>query len=112
MDKVYSMLGLAKRARALISGETGCIQSIKRNECKLLILAEDASDNTKDKLISIAKKYKMEYVIFGNKSELAKAIGKEYTAAIAILDDNFTKAILDLIKPRSSLNNSGGVIFD
>jgi len=53
MDSIYSMLGIGRKAGYLTIGETGCIQIIKREKCKLLIVASDASENTKSRFISL-----------------------------------------------------------
>lgn len=97
MDKVYSMLGLGKRARYIVSGDTACMQDIKKNKCNLLIIAKDSSDNTKDKFENVCKNRSINYVLFGNKESLGKAIGKDLTALISVSDYNFSKAILKLI---------------
>lgn len=97
MDKFYSLLGLGKKARYLVSGETACIQDIKKNKCKLLIIAKDASENTKEKFVNLSNKRNVKCVLFGNKESLGKAIGKEITALISINDSNFSMAILKLL---------------
>lgn len=97
MDKVYSMLGLGKKAGYIVSGETGCIQEIKRKKSKLVILAEDSSENTKKKIIDLCNRYQIEYCIFGKKEDLGMGIGKSLTATITIKDPKFAKAILDIL---------------
>lgn len=50
INKNYlNMLGLANAARALVNGET-LIKSISANKVELVLIANDASDNTKRKL--------------------------------------------------------------
>lgn len=98
MNKLYSMLGIGKKAGFIISGETGCIQAIKHSKCKSLILAQDASDNTKDRFISLCKKKQIKYYIIGSKSEIGNAIGKSFTSTICIVDNRFSNTILDLIE--------------
>ncbi|KNF08861.1 ribosomal L7Ae/L30e/S12e/gadd45 family protein [Gottschalkia purinilytica] len=97
MNKLYSMLGIGKKAGFITSGETGCIQNMKKDKCKLLLLASDASDNTKDKFISLCNRKKIKYVIIGKKHELGGSIGKDIAATISITDDSFTKAVLNII---------------
>ena len=48
MDKVYSLLGLAKKAGQLLSGDDTCERTIKSGKAVLVIVAGDASENTKD----------------------------------------------------------------
>ena len=50
INKNYlNMLGLANAARALVNGET-LIKSISANKVELVLIANDASDNTKKKI--------------------------------------------------------------
>ena len=48
-DNTIMMLGLAMKAGKVISGETGCENSIRDGSAYLVILAEDASANTMKK---------------------------------------------------------------
>ena len=51
MNKKYlNLLGLANVAKGIVSGET-LIKSIAANETKLVVIANDASANTKKKII-------------------------------------------------------------
>ncbi|WP_425447481.1 L7Ae/L30e/S12e/Gadd45 family ribosomal protein [Dethiothermospora halolimnae] len=97
MNKIYSLLGLARRANLVSLGQDGCNQAIKRNKCKLLIIANDTSDNTKEKFIKLCDRKNVRYVFFGDKESLGQAIGRDIVAIISILDENFSKAIMDKI---------------
>lgn len=97
ISKLYSMLGMGKRAGLIVLGETGCIQSIKKNKSKLIIISEDATDNTKEKIISLCKKNNVEYHIVGEKEELGHAVGKSLSSIISITDSKFSKVIADII---------------
>ena len=48
-DKVISLLGLAERAGKIASGEFAAEKAVKTGKARLIIVAEDASDNTKKK---------------------------------------------------------------
>lgn len=97
MNKMYSMLGLGKKAGYIVSGETGCIQDIKRNNSKLIILAEDSSENTKKKLTRLCENRNVRYVVFGDKESLGKAVGKGLSAILSIRDEKFSQVILDIL---------------
>ena len=48
MDKRFlQFLGLCQRAGKLMSGETGTLSAIRDGRAELIIVAENASDNTK-----------------------------------------------------------------
>lgn len=98
ISKVYSLLGIGKKAGFITYGEEGCKISIKRNKCKLLIIALDSSKNTMEKFIHLCKKNNIKYVIFGDKESLGKAIGKEIIAIISVNNLNFSREILNYIE--------------
>ena len=49
--QVASLLGLAMRARKLATGESA-LKAIQSQQARLVLIASDASDNTKKKYIS------------------------------------------------------------
>ena len=56
-DKVISLLGLAERAGKIASGEFAAEKAVKTGKARLIIVAEDASDNTKRKFSDMCKYY-------------------------------------------------------
>jgi len=98
MDKkLLQFLGLCQRAGKLASGETGALSAVRDGSAELVIVAENASDNTKKKFSDSAAYYDKNIVIFGDKVELGRAIGKEERAVIAIKDSGFAKKITEMI---------------
>ena len=97
-DKIYSLLGLATRAGKIVSGDDSTLLELKRGNVKLVILAQDSSDNTK-KLFKDKSSYRnINYVYFSNKLQLGYAIGKAPRAVLGVKDINFANKILELIK--------------
>ncbi len=94
-NPVLSMLGLAAKSRNLVSGEFSVEKAIKNGSAYLVVIAEDASDNTKKKFHDSCEFYECPILDFGTKESLGRAIGKELRASIAICDEDFSKAILD-----------------
>ncbi|NLK20804.1 MAG: 50S ribosomal protein L7ae [Epulopiscium sp.] len=96
-DSIFFMLGLCQKARKLLSGEYQCEQAIKSEEAKLVIVAEDASANTK-KLFKDKCNYRnIPLYEFGTKKRLGKAIGKEERASLAVTDKNLSYKIRQLL---------------
>jgi ribosomal protein L7Ae-like RNA K-turn-binding protein len=91
------MIGIGKKAGFIVSGETGCVQAIKKSKCKLMILASDASDNTKDKFMSLCNKNNIKLITIGSKTDLGSAIGKSLTSTVVVVDDRFSSTLLDVI---------------
>ena len=96
-DRVLSMLGMAAKAGKIESGEFSTEKAVKGGRGRLVIVAEDASDNTKKMFTNMCKYYKVPFVVFGTKEELGHWVGKAYRASICILDEGFAKAVLKKI---------------
>ena len=64
----------------------------------LVIVAEDASDNTKKMFSNMTEYYETPIVFFGTKEELGKYVGKEFRASLAIIDENLANAVASKIK--------------
>ena len=60
--QLASILSLCRRAGNIVSGEEGVELALKNHKALLLIIAEDASENTKNKFINKAKFYKVKVV--------------------------------------------------
>ena len=92
-NKVMSYLGLATRAGKVQSGEFSTEKSVKSGRAALVMVAEDASDNTKTKFAAMCTFYKVPIYIYGTKETLGASIGKELRASLALEDTGFCNAI-------------------
>lgn len=91
--KVLNLLGLATRAGKTASGEFMTEKAIKSGKAYLVIVSEEASDNTKKMFENSCAYYKVPVYQFGMKEELGHAMGKEMRASLAVLDSGFAKAL-------------------
>lgn len=97
INKNYlNMLGLANAARALVNGET-LIKSISANKVELVLIANDASDNTKKKITDKCQFYHVDYFIVDDIETISKAIGKHNRVAVGIINQGFAKKIKEMI---------------
>lgn len=92
-NKIYSLIGLAARGRNVVSGEFQTETAIKSNTAELVIVAEDASDNTKKLFRDKCSFYKVPIYTYGTKEELGHAIGKVPRASIALTDAGLAEAV-------------------
>lgn len=92
-SKVLSMIGLATKAGKIVSGEFSVEKAVKSGKSYLVIVAGDASDNTKKMFTNMCTFYKVPIYFFGDKSTLGKSMGKESRASIAVLDEGFARNI-------------------
>lgn len=99
--KIDSYLGFAKKSGNLISGVNTCTFGMAKGRVKLMILAEDISENSEKKIMKEIRRYGVRYVKYGSGDEISHAVGEAGRSVFAVCDDNFAKVILDEIEGRS-----------
>ena len=97
-DKVLSLLGLAARARRVVSGEFSVEKAVKMKKAYLVIVAKDASDNTAKKFSDKCKFYEIPIRFYANKEDLGAALGKEARACVAVQDEGFAKTMIERLE--------------
>ena len=101
--KIIGLIGLATKARNISYGADSVEIQVKKKKVYLIIVAQDASDRTKEKFKNISEKYKIPLIIVGKIEELSKAIGKSNKAILGVENLNLSKEI-------QKINNGGEVI--
>lgn len=96
--KVLNLIGLATKAGKTASGEFSTEKAVKSGKAYLVVVAEEASDNTRKKFTDMCTYYEVPIVIFGEKDELGHHMGKEMRASLAVLDEGFAKAVVKQMK--------------
>ena len=99
--KILSLFGLAARAGRIASGEFQTETAVKDQTAYLVIVAEDASENTKKLFSDKCSFYKVPVITLGTKEELGHSIGKEFRASLAVLDEGFASAVMKKIESLS-----------
>ena len=74
VNKVYGLLGICSKAGKLSVGTEAVIEGISKNQIALVIVAEDTSPKSIQKIESICTREKIIVYIFGNIFENSKAI--------------------------------------
>lgn len=93
-SKVLSLVSLATKAGKTASGEFCTEKEVKTGVAELVIVAEDASDNTKKKFKNMCDFYEVPIYFYGDKDTLGHAMGKEFRATLAVTDAGFAKGIV------------------
>ena len=92
-QKVLNLIGLATKAGKTASGEFSTEKAVKTGKASLVIVSEEASDNTNKMFSNMCTYYKVPLYMLGEKEELGHAMGKEMRASLAILDEGLAKAV-------------------
>lgn len=95
------VLGLAKRAGRLVTGSANSVEAIRAGKAKLVIVACDASDNTKKLISDKSAFYKTESAVLDvTSNDLGHAVGaKGAIAAAAVTDSGFVTAVKKSLRP-------------
>lgn len=92
-DKLLSLLGLAKRAGKIQSGAFLAEKSITSGRARLVIVASDASGNTKKRFTDKCSFRHIPMNIYADKETLGAAIGEEARSVVSVEDEGFAKAL-------------------
>ncbi|MFN2746269.1 MULTISPECIES: YlxQ family RNA-binding protein [Bacillus] len=90
----FSLLGLANRARKVVSGEDLVIKEIRHSRAKLVLLADDAAANTEKKVTDKCRHYGVPVRTVSDRTLLGRAIGKESRVVVAVTDQGFANTLL------------------
>lgn len=96
--KILSLLGLSQRSGKLASGEFMVEKTVKEGRVCLVILAGDASENTKKKFYNMGAFYRVPVVELSDKEKLGRSIGRSERSSLALLDDGFAKSVRKLLE--------------
>ena len=98
-SKVKSLIGLCKNARLMVAGELSCEKALQAKKAQLIIVATDASDNTKKKFTNKSNYYNVPILFFSTKEELGQALGADIIrATLVITDSGFANKLENLIR--------------
>lgn len=105
MESSYlGLLGLSRRAGKLCSGSEASREAISCGEAKLVIIASDASEKTRENFKFFAEEAEVCLInVTESAAELGNAIGKRPCAVLSVCDVGFSAAI---VKKLADINNS------
>ncbi len=100
-SRVLSMLGLAARGRNVVSGELQTLNAVKDGSAMLVIVAEDASENTRKMFSDKCSFYEVPLRMYGSREALGRAIGKEMRSSLAVIDAGLAQSIMGYLESES-----------
>ncbi len=94
MNKVYPMLGIAKKGGKVSIGFDATCLEVKNKKSKLVLIASDASEKTRENMQFICDKYDIKYVEYGEKEILGKSLGRKVVSVLSVNDINIASYLL------------------
>lgn len=109
-NKIFSLLGIAMRGHNLVSGELQTLEAIRKGSAMLIIIAEDASDNTAKLFADKCSFYGVPVYRYGTRDGLGRAIGKEQRSSVGVCEAGLAKSIVRQLEEEKSalIGRSGG----
>ena len=104
-QKVFGLLGLASRARAVTIGMDATLSALNKGIVKAILLANDIGKSSFKKLSRNVEEFETEtysekgsiaLVAFSNSEKLGVVLNKETVSIIGIVDAGFAKGIYKL----------------
>ena len=95
--KLASLLSLATKAGMLRTGEETAESLLRQGTAQAVIVAADASDNTKKKFVNKCFYYKVPIRVTQSREILSKCVGKTNRTVYVVTDAGFSTKIVALI---------------
>ena len=96
--RLLGLAGLGYRARNAVAGVQMVRDAAMRGRLKLAIVAPDVSRHSLDKLVPLLTAKRIRFVQGPSASELGRAVGRETTAAIGILNGQLARGMRELLE--------------
>ena len=102
---VYSAVGMANKAGKLVTGTDACVRAIRARSVILVVLSEEASENTRKKVMNSCSSKNITCIEYGSSEMLGKMTGKSHRIVIGVKDKNLSKLILSKMQQERELMN-------
>ena len=93
-EKFFRMLGLAARARGIAFGEGAAKDAIRDRKAQLVVVAKDASENTKKKFRNSCGFYSVKMLEFSDKLTLGRYTGREFAVVLAVMNQGIAEQLV------------------
>lgn len=96
-NKFLTLLGFARKANNLTSGDEGVKNFLKQDKIHLLILAQDYSEKRKAYWRKVAEELGIDIIEQADKESLGRAIGTSPRALVGILDEKMAETLKNIV---------------
>lgn len=92
-EDVLRLLGLARRAGAVVPGTEAVRQAVRRGQARLVVMAGDASGVQLNKIRSALRHRPIPWAILGDRAALGGVVGHDPVSALAVTTASFAAEI-------------------
>lgn len=95
--RVWGMISLAQKAGVVASGEGRAQDAIRSGDSSLIIVSQDASNNTLKRFSNMGEYRDIPVLVMSDRYELGHAIGKKFAVVLTICDNGFSDNIKKIL---------------
>jgi ribosomal protein L7Ae-like RNA K-turn-binding protein len=95
-DRVLRMLGLAARAGAVVPGTGRVREAVRGGSVLLVVLAADASQNSRDKLLPLLDARGVNWISGYDRDTLGQAVGRPPLSAVGVTDARMAARVREI----------------
>ena len=106
IQRMLRMVGLGVRSRGAVVGVQQVRDAARRGKLALAVVASDASQHSLSKVVPLLVARHVRVVHAPSASDLGRAVGRDQTAAVGIVDRQLAQGIRELMD--SAPERSGG----
>lgn len=92
-ERLLRLVGLGVRSRGTVVGVERVREAAKKGKLALAIVAADASVHSVAKVVPLLEARRVEIVRVASAVELGRAVGREQTAAVGIVDRQLARGM-------------------
>lgn len=100
-DRALGLLGMAARAGAIVPGTERVREAVRGGGVRLVLVATDASGNSREKLLPLLEARGVSHVIQYDRNELGAAVGRSPLSAVAVVEATFADRLRALLRDGS-----------
>jgi ribosomal protein L7Ae-like RNA K-turn-binding protein len=97
-DRALGLLGMATRAGAAVPGTDRVREAARAGTLRLAVLATDASDNSRGKLLPLLAARGISHVMRYDRVALGAAVGRGPLSAVGVLDAGLADRLQTLLR--------------
>ena len=95
--EALALLGIARRAGAVVKGTDATRRGIRKGVVRLMIVAVDGAEGQVRKVVPLARAQGVLWVKIGTRDELGAAVGDGPLTAVGVTGASFAKQLKQLI---------------
>ncbi len=97
--EAFRLLGLARRAGAVVPGTDAARRAVRKGEARLILMAGDASRVQLDKIRRLVENRSIPRAILGDRATLGAAVGVGPVSAVAVTMATFAEELRLRLEP-------------